>query len=235
MVLVLLEVLSSWFDTEKRRLDSTDERQKINNTIDYIALIINSYRNIWNNSSFRFHLSQEEILRAPRNLFLLPIISRSIFMLHSEFYTRNKLEATLARCQKNRQVAVEWLYLRIRKDVEMQDTRRIERRLLTRAAGTEARGVPVGWRWARVSLSARCHQGAQVRRDVGVGVVSSLSLLFSHRPCVNVARGTRDATERGRSPEDREDPVVERSVLRRVAARRSTDFDMSLGSRAFVS
>lgn len=82
---------------------------------------------------------------------------------------------------------------------------RIEQGCWCGAAGTEARSVPVGWRPGfRVSTKAR--------RCAATSASASFPLpLPLHLPplCVNVAQGTRDATERGRSPEDREVPVIE--------------------------
>jgi hypothetical protein len=72
-----------------------------------------------------------------------------------------------------------------------------------------------------------------VRRDAGVGVVGVPPLLPRR---IHVASGTRNSAERGRKPRGSRGPIVRESVLRRsVAACRSTDFDMSLGCRAFVS
>lgn len=112
----------------------------------------------------------------------------------------------LARRQENRQVAViDFIFARgrILKDVELarmpeSEVAGTEPGLLGQKLGV-SRSVEGG---PGFSLSARFHQGAQVRRDV----VSSLLPLIHPRLCVNVARGTRDATERGRSPEDREVP-----------------------------
>lgn len=77
---------------------------------------------------------------------------------------------SLARRQENRQVAVDDSTRDTGKDAEMQIPED-RARLLMRGCWDRSSGCP-GRLKARVS---RFHQGAQVRRDVGVGVVSSPS------------------------------------------------------------